>query len=528
MNVMERASDPLTPTSYLDRAAIVRRDDLALVEGDLRLSYEQLRNRCLRQAGMLRATGVRPGDRVAVLAPNSRMMLESHYGVLYAGAVLVPLNFRLSAQELAYIVGHAGANVLICDQEFQGTAAVIQQSIEGACALKIIGEDYEQLILASEPLSLELTDELSLMAINYTSGTTGRPKGVMYNHRGAYLQALAMKSQFELASDSVYLWTLPMFHCNGWCFTWAVTAAGATHLCLRRPEPGLVWDLIRREGVTHFCAAPTVLMSLVSDPAACHVPAPGVSVAVGGAPPSPTLLGDAADLGLSVTHLYGLTETYGPIVICEWRREWDQRSPAEQASLIARQGVSNVVSAPARVVDPADRDVAHDGASVGEVILRGNTVTPGYFKDEAATRTSMRGGWLRTGDLAVVHPDGYLEIRDRKKDVIVSGGENISSVEVEIAIATHPAVLEVAVIPVPDEKWGERPMAWVTLKADQQDVSALELQAHVRTILASFKVPDRIEFGSLPKTASGKIRKFELVQQAWGGRPRIAEGTWKN
>jgi fatty-acyl-CoA synthase len=342
----------------------------------------------------------------------------------------------------------------------------------------------------------------------------------MYHHRGAYLQALAMSAHFGLGSGSAYLWTLPMFHCNGWCFTWAVTAAGGRHVCLPRVDPARVWQLLGSESVTHFCAAPTVLVSLVNDPTARPVAGRRITVAVGGAPPAPALLERCAELGLSVTHLYGLTETFGPIVICDWHPEWDTLGAAEQADRRARQGVANVVSRGVRVVDGEGRDVPRDGSTAGEVILRGNNVMLGYYRDAAATAAAAPDGWLRTGDLGVLHPDGYLEIRDRAKDVIISGGENISSVEVEAALASHPAVLEAAVIPVPDEKWGERPMAWVTLKQGRQ-VSAEELRQHVRERLAAFKVPDRVEFGELPKTASGKIRKFELRNAAWAGRERI-------
>jgi len=499
--------EPLTPTAFLDRAATVYADRTAVVDGDLRLTYAQLHDRCLRQAGALAALGVEPGDRVAVLAPNTHLMLEAHFSVLYAGAVLVALNTRLSAGELRAIVAHAGCRALVYDPELAPLAAALAppgvRLVDG-------GEELDALLAGAPRLRVPVTDERGLMALNYTSGTTGRPKGVMYHHRGAYLQSLAMISHFGLGGETVFLWTLPMFHCNGWCMTWAVTAAGGTHVCLRRVDPPRVWRLIADERVTMLCAAPTVLTDLA------EAGSPGdrsVTVAVGGAPPSPALLHRCATLGLDVTHLYGLTETFGPAAICDWRPEWSALPEAEQAVLRARQGVANVISCELRLVDAAGRDVPADGASVGEVAMRGNNVMLGYYRDEEATRAAVPDGWLRTGDLAVRHPDGYLELRDRSKDVIISGGENISSIEVEVALTSHPAVLEAAVVAVPHDRWGERPVAFVTLRPGAVS-SEEELRAHVRDRLAAFKVPDRVEFAALPKTASGKIRKVELRETA--------------
>jgi fatty-acyl-CoA synthase len=515
--------ETLTPTAYLDRSAAVFPDRTAVVDGALRLTYAEFHDRCLRQAGLLAGLGVEPGDRVAVLAPNTHLMLESHYGVLYAGAVLVALNTRLSTAELAYIVEHSGARVLLHDPELREPAAEVVAGLD----VRLVdgGEEYETLLRAAGPRRVPVTDERAVMALNYTSGTTGRPKGVMYHHRGAYLQAMAMALHFKLDSESVYLWTLPMFHCSGWCFTWAVTLAGGTHICLPRLDPAKVWELIAGGEVTHFCGAPTVLIMLANHPSAR--PGGDVVVATGGAPPSPTLLERCGELGLRVTHLYGLTESFGPVVICDWRPEWNSLPAAEQAVVRARQGVGNVISCAVRVVDTEGRDVPSDGETIGEVALRGNNIMLGYFRDEEATRTAIPDGWFRTGDLGVLHPDGYLQIRDRAKDVIISGGENISSVEVEAVLAGHPAVLEAAVIAVPDEHWGERPAAWVTLK-DGAEASADELRAHVRSRLAGFKVPDRVTFGPLPKTGSGKIRKFELRAAAWAGHERVGvvgEGT---
>ena len=515
---MSAGFEALTPTAYLDRAAVVYADKTAVIDGDRRWTYAELHDRCLRQAGMLAGLGVGAGDRVAVLAPNTHLMLESHYGVLYAGAVLVALNVRLSAEELRYIIGHSAARVLLCAPELLD----LGRAIAGDADTRVIdgGEEYEGLLAGADPSYRPVEDERALMALNYTSGTTGRPKGVMYHHRGAYLQALAMMSHFALDSDTVYLWTLPMFHCNGWSFPWAVTAAGGTHVCLPRPDPARIWELNRSANVTHLCAAPTVLVSMANDPHAAPISDRRIVVAVGGAPPAPALLQRCAELGLSVTHLYGLTETFGPIVICDWRSEWNGLSIAEQAARRARQGVANVVSQQVRVVDGEGGDVPADGSTVGEVALRGNNVMLGYYRDPEATAAAIPDGWFRTGDLGVLHPDHYLEIRDRSKDVIISGGENISSVEIEAVLASHPAVLEAAVIAVPDEKWGERPMARVTLKPGHH-ATPDDLRRHVREHLAAFKVPDRVEFGPLPKTASGKIRKFELRATAWKDHTRI-------
>ncbi len=513
--------EPLTPTAYLERSGDVFADRLAVVDGEVRFTYAELLDRCLRLAGGLEGLGVRPGERVAVLAPNTHVLLEAHYGVPFAGAVLVALNVRLAADELAYIVQHAGASLLIVDPAYLGLARDIADRVGRQIRLVDAGAEYEGLLATSVPAHLPVEDERDLLALNYTSGTTGRPKGVMYHHRGAYLQSLAMALHFKLTNDSRYLWTLPMFHCNGWCFTWAVTAAGGTHVCLPRVDPKEIWGLIHTMGITHLCAAPTVLVGLVNHPGARPVPDRRVLVAVGGAPPSPSLLEQCFGLGLDITHLYGLTETFGPVVICDWRSDWDRLSVPEQAERRARQGVGNTISCRVRVVDGDGRDVPRDGSTLGEVVLRGNNVMLGYYKDPEATEVAIHDGWLRTGDLGVLHGDGYLEIRDRVKDVIISGGENISSVEVEAALDSHPEVLEAAVIPVPDDRWGERPAAWVTLK-EGATVSADELRAHVRGHLAGFKVPDLITFGALPKTATGKIQKYRLRDEAWAGRDRVS------
>ena len=508
--------EPLTPTAFLRRSAVVFGDRTALIDGDFRCSYAQFLERAERLAGALRALGVAHGARVAVLAPNSHVLLEAHYGVPFAGAVLVALNQRLTATELAYVIRHSDARVLIYDHELEPVARAIAAQVQEPLALIRAGgsDEYEALLAGAARYAAPMDDERGLLSINYTSGTTGAPKGVMYHHRGAYLQALAMAAHMRLGSDSAYLWTLPMFHCNGWCFTWGVTAAGATHVCLRKLDPGLIWENLRASGITHFCAAPTVLIMIAwSDAAAGARLARTVYAATGGAPPTPALLTRMAELGINVTHLYGLTETFGPAVICEWRAEWNARSAAEQAQIKARQGVGNVIAEGLRVVDPQGRDVPADGATLGEIALRGNNVMLGYYLDDDATRRAAPDGWFRTGDLGVMHPDRYVEIRDRAKDIIISGGENIASVEVERALSAHPAVLEAAVVAGPDPKWGEVPVAFVALKPGATTSEAL-LIAHARGSLAHFKAPKKIVFGELPKNATGKIQKFVLRERA--------------
>jgi fatty-acyl-CoA synthase len=501
--------EPLRPTSFLRRAGRVFADRIAVIDGTRRTTYAELWSRTQRLSGALRELGIAPGDRVAVLASNSYILLEAHYGVPLSGAVLVTLNSRLTADDLAGILEHAGARLLLHDETQDDRAREVERKVPG---LRRVGaSEYEALVERGQPFTAPLEDERAMFALSYTSGTTARPKGVIYHSRGAYLQSLAMALEMKLDAESTYLWTLPMFHCNGWCFTWAVTAAGGTHLCLRAFDAGRVWGLLRDSGVTHLCAAPTVLTMLLWHPDAR--PGPKVRFGTGGAAPTPAILARAAELGIEVTHLYGLTETYGPAVICEWRREWNALPIVQQAQLKARQGVGNVVTGSLRVVTANGADVPADGATLGEVAVRGNNVMLGYYRDEEATRHAAPDGWFRTGDLAVMHSDGYLELKDRSKDIIISGGENISSLEVEGALAAHAATLEVAVVAGPDLKWGEVPVAFVTLKLGQA-VTERELIDHCRTQIAHFKAPRRVVFGELPKTATGKVQKHVLRERA--------------
>ena len=511
MSPLTLSFEPLTPVSLLDRAAAAHGDRVAVIDGADRWTYRQLRERCRQLAGV--ATALAAGRPVAVLSTNSHLMLEAHFGIPWAGVPLVAINTRLAAPEIAYMLAHSDASVLIHEPSFRA-------AVEDALALLetppvVISDDYEDLLSAATPVALTPSDERDVLAINYTSGTTGRPRGVLYHHRGAYLQAIAMVGHTQLSPSSVHLWTLPMFHCNGWCFPWAVTAAGATHVCLPKVDPDEIWRLIREEGVTHLNGAPAVLSMIAYAEAADKGVPDGrvVRVATGGAPPSPAILQRMGILGFDVTHLYGLTETFGPAAICDWRPEWDALDAPARARLKARQGVGNMISCPLRVVTEDGADVPADGATVGEIAVRGNNVMLGYLKDEAATHAAAPDGWFRTGDLAVMHPDGYVEIRDRRKDLIISGGENIASVEVEQVLASHPAVMDAAVVGAPDDKWGEVPVAFVALKPGFE-VSSDELVDHVRNRLAHFKAPKRIVFGELPRTSTGKIQKFVLRQRA--------------
>jgi fatty-acyl-CoA synthase len=505
----------LSPIHFLERAGEVFADRAAASDGDRTFTWREFRGRARKLASALRADGLKKGDRVAFLAFNSEPLLLAHFGVPLAGGVLVAINTRLNQDEIAYIVRHSGATRVFVSPELAPMLSGVPQAVPRM----VLGPDFEALLAGGSeaPLDLWLASEDEPISINYTSGTTGRPKGVVYHHRGAYLNALAMLIDHRLSSQSRYLWTLPMFHCNGWCFTWALAAVGAESVCIPRIEPGPTWELFDA-GVTHFCAAPTVCTMLVTDPSAHRLAQP-VRLFTAGAPPSPTLIARMTELNFTLDHVYGLTETYGPFTINVAAPGEAALPGPEQARMRARQGMANVCAGEVRIVDGQMQDVPRDGTTLGEVVMRGNVVMTGYFDDPEATAQAFLGGWFHSGDLGVRHSDGSIELRDRAKDIIISGGENISTIEVEQAVVSHPAVLECAVIAVPDEKWGEVPKAFVTLKPGAS-LTVDELVEHCRTKLPHFKVPRQIEFGGLPKTSTGKIQKFLLRDKEWKGRDR--------
>jgi fatty-acyl-CoA synthase len=534
----------LTPLSYLRRSAEVFGDKTAIVYGERRFSYAEFADETERVAHALRASGVRPGDRVAYLLPNLPEMLVAHFAVPLAGTVLVAINTRLSTDEVRYIVEHSGAKLLVVDAALAATVAPVADRLLEAGPLTeivtltdpaapgsgatIAGPDYPQFLARGTQRERDLPwavdDEQCTISINYTSGTTGRPKGVMYTHRGAYLNSLSEIVHSRHTPESVYLWTLPMFHCNGWCTPWAVTAIGGTHVCLREVRGDLIWRLIDEHRVTHLNGAPTVVNTIMTAPEAKKLDYPLV-VTTAGAPPSPTTIGQAERMGFRIVHVYGLTETYGPYSVNEFQPEWAELDVEQRARLQARQGVGMLTADRLRVVDSEMNDVPADGATMGEIVMRGNNVMAGYFNDPEGTAKAFAGGWFHSGDLGVMHADGYVELRDRAKDVVISGGENISTVEVEQAVVSHPAVLEAAVIGVPDEKWGERPKAFVVLRDAASRTSEEELKEHVRARIARFKVPRDIEFvAELPKTSTGKVQKFELREKEWAGEQSRIRG----
>jgi fatty-acyl-CoA synthase len=491
----------------------------AVVDGDVRYTYEQFFARCERWAAHLQASGVTPGDRVVYIAPNTHAHLEAYYAVPMLGAVLVPVNYRLIADDFRYVINHCGASVVCAHGTYLEAVDGIRTDLPQVRQFVALDgardgwQDYEAaLAAAGPPASLPQIQERDLLTINYTSGTTSRPKGVMITHRNAWMNVVGTLVHLHMTSADRYLWTLPMFHANGWTFVWTVTAVGATHVCLRRADPPLVFEHVRRERITTLCAAPTVLIGLANLPADLRgdVPA-GVHVLTAGAPPAAvTIARVEGDLGWTVTQAYGLTETSPFITVCEPRPEHADLTAEQGAAIKARQGVELVTSGEVRVTDETGSEVPHDGQTMGEIIARGNVVLAGYYNDPDATAAAIRDGWFHTGDAAVVHPDGYIEIRDRFKDVIISGGENISSVEVEGTLLRHPAVLEVAVVGLADQHWGESPHAFVVLQA-QATASADDLRAFARENLAHFKVPRAFHFvEALPKTATGKIQKYVL------------------
>ena len=522
---------PLSPLSFARRAAEVFPDRVAVIHGEERRTWSETVARCRRLASALAARGVVRGDTVAVMAPNVPALLEAHFGVPLCGAVLNALNIRLDAEAIAFFLRHGEAKVLITDREFSPVIGAALAKLDEkplvvdiddplAQSGDLLGElDYEQLLAEGDPaFAWSLPgSEWDAISLNYTSGTTGNPKGVVYHHRGAYMNAIGNILVWAMPNLPVYLWTLPMFHCNGWCFPWSVTAMGGTHVCLRAVEPGAVFDAIETHGVTHLCGAPIVMNMLLNSPEAKSFSLPRrMQMMTAGAAPPAAVLERMDTLGFDVTHTYGLTEVYGPNTVCDWHPEWSERPMAEQSALKARQGVKYQVQEDFFVADPQTLEPTPlDGETMGELMFRGNVVMKGYLKNPAATREAFAGGLFHTGDLGVAHPDGYIEIRDRSKDIVISGGESISSIEVEGLLYRHPAVMEAAVVARPDEKWGETPCAFVTVKPGEE-VSEADLIGFCREHIAHYKCPKTVIFTDLPKTATGKIQKFVLRERAKG------------
>jgi fatty-acyl-CoA synthase len=523
---------PFTPLSFLERTAAVYPDRLAVIHGDLRQTWSQTHARCRRLASALQRRGIGLGDTVAVMLPNTPPMVEAHFGIPMAGAVLNTLNTRLDAEALAFMLDHGEAKAVIVDPEFSGVIAkalALRQTksdilvIDTEDALytgkveRIGSLTYEELLASGDAeFAWQMPqDEWQAISLNYTSGTTGNPKGVVYHHRGAAMNAVSNVLEWDMPKHAVYLWTLPMFHCNGWCFPWTVAARAGVNVCLRRVDPKAIFDAIRTHRVTHYCGAPIVHAALVAAPdelkqGITHQ----VKAMVAGAAPPAAMIEGMEKLGIDLTHVYGLTEIYGPAAVCVKHEAWDALDVGERARLNARQGVNYHLQRGIAVMDPATmQPVPADGETMGEIMFRGNITMKGYLKNPKATQEAFRGGWFHTGDLAVMYPDGYVKIKDRSKDIIISGGENISSIEVEDVLYRHPAVMAAAVVAKPDPKWGETPCAFIELKAGAQ-VTAEEIIQHCRSHLAHFKVPRAIVFGEVPKTSTGKIQKFELRKVA--------------
>ena len=523
---------PMTPLAFIQRTAEVYPERLAIVHGDLRQTWAQTYARCRQLASALARSGIGKNDTVAVMLPNTPPMVEAHFGVPMAGAVLNALNTRLDPEAIAFMLDHGEAKAVIVDPEFAGTMAkalALRQSqaplllidVEDALygpASQCLGErTYEEFLASGDPqFAWELPgDEWDAIALNYTSGTTGNPKGVVYHHRGAATNAISNVLEWDMPKHAVYLWTLPMFHCNGWCFPWTVAARAGVNVCLRRVEAQAIFDAIRNHGVTHYCGAPIVHGLLVNAPAAMKegVPA-GVKAMVAGAAPPASMIEGMEKMGFDLTHVYGLTEVYGPATVCAKHDAWNDLDIGERARLNARQGVRYHLQRDVQVLDPETlHPVPWDGETMGEIMFKGNIAMKGYLKNPKATEEAFAGGWFHSGDLAVQYPDGYIKIKDRSKDIIISGGENISSIEVEDVLYRHPDVLAAAVVAKPDAKWGETPCAFVELKAGAQ-TTADDIVQHCKKHLAGFKVPRAVVFGEIPKTATGKIQKFELRKQA--------------
>ena len=522
----------LTPLTFIERTAEVYPERLAVVHGDLRQTWAETYRRCRQLASALQRMGIGRNDTVAVMLPNTPPMVEAHFGVPMAGAVLNTLNTRLDAEAVAFMLDHGEAKAVIVDPEFAG---VMKQAIAlrhtQSPLLVIDAEDslfagpsermgsttYEALLASGDPAFVwQLPgDEWDAIALNYTSGTTGNPKGVVYHHRGAAMNAISNILEWDMPKHAVYLWTLPMFHCNGWCFPWTIAARAGVNVCLRRVEAQAIFDAMRQHGVTHYCGAPIVHSLLVNAPAELKAGiAPGVKAMVAGAAPPASMIEGMEQMGFDLTHVYGLTEVYGPATVCAKHDDWNALDIGERARLNARQGVRYHLQRDVRVLDPHTlQPVPQDGETMGEIMFKGNIAMKGYLKNPKATQEAFAGGWFHSGDLAVQYPDGYFKIKDRSKDIIISGGENISSIEVEDVLYRHPAVLAAAVVAKPDARWGETPCAFVELKAGAQ-VSADAIVAHCKQHLAGFKVPRAVVFGELPKTSTGKIQKFELRQRA--------------
>jgi fatty-acyl-CoA synthase len=523
---------PLSPLGFIERTAEVYPDRLAIVHGDLRQTWAQTYARCRQLASALARSGIGKNDTVAVMLPNTPPMVEAHFGVPMAGAVLNALNTRLDPEAIAFMLDHGEAKAVIVDPEFAGTMAKalalrqsqaplllidVEDALYGPASQRLGERTYEEFLASGDPqFAWELPgDEWDAIALNYTSGTTGNPKGVVYHHRGAATNAISNVLEWDMPKHAVYLWTLPMFHCNGWCFPWTVAARAGVNVCLRRVEAQAIFDAIRNHGVTHYCGAPIVHGLLVNAPAAMKegVPA-GVKAMVAGAAPPASMIEGMEKMGFDLTHVYGLTEVYGPATVCAKHDAWNDLDIGERARLNARQGVRYHLQRDVQVLDPETlHPVPWDGETMGEIMFKGNIAMKGYLKNPKATEEAFAGGWFHSGDLAVQYPDGYIKIKDRSKDIIISGGENISSIEVEDVLYRHPDVLAAAVVAKPDAKWGETPCAFVELKAGAQ-TTADDIVQHCKKHLAGFKVPRAVVFGEIPKTATGKIQKFELRKQA--------------
>jgi len=531
---------PLTPQSFLRRSARVYPGKTAVIYGARQYSYLEFFQRACRQANALISMGVGKDVTVCSLMPNTPPQLESAFGVHMAGGILVALNYRLSPREIGYILNHCKARVVMVDYEFLPAIKEIGGELEHVKHFVVVHDgrgapewqpdgavEYESMLASAsiEDPGIFPKDENDSISINYTSGTTGLPKGVVYTHRSAYLNATCNLLEMTMSADSIYLWTLPMFHCNGWCYTWGVTALGATHVCLRAVSPSDVVSLITEHRVTHFCGAPIVLRMVVEGAGEAGLERFGhkVKVSTAAAPPSPTVIEAMLKMNVDVIHVYGLTETYGPTTVCEIQPAWRDLPTAELAKLMARQGVPYLLAEDLQVLDKEHRPVSSDGETLGEVCMRGNIVAKGYFDNAEATAQSFHSGWFHSGDLGVMHPDGYIELKDRAKDIIISGGENISTIEVENTLYKHPDVMDVAVVSKPDDKWGEVPVAFITPKDGSQPTEA-ELISFCRDNLAHFKAPKFVFFEVLPRTSTGKVQKYVLRERMWAGMEKRISG----